>query len=99
MNASKFSILVLAHEIAAGSVGLSPLNAALILWHGASSSVEDHSLQARPPGAMENCEIMLLSWNNKITNIHAFRRVLQDLHPYQSVSQPVDCASGLSKAL
>ncbi len=52
--------MVLADEIAAGSIGLSPLDGARILWHGSSPTVEYHLLQVRRPGAAENCKILLL---------------------------------------
>lgn len=98
MNALKFSVLVLADEIAAGSIGLSPLDAVLVFWHGSSPTVEYHLLQVRRPGAVKNCKILLLSCNNEITKIQAFRRGLQYPHPYQSPSQPIAYAPGLSKA-
>lgn len=87
MNASRFSGLVLADE-----------TAALIFGHVSSPTVECRLLQVRRPRVVENYQILLLSCNNAVTKIQAFRRGLQHLHPYQSFSQPIDCASGLSKA-
>jgi len=55
-------------RFAVGSIGIAPLDAALILWH--------HLIQVRRPGVVENCKILLL-----IIRIQAFPRELQDLHP------------------
>ena len=76
MNASRFLVLVLADEIAAGSIGFSPLDEALILWYGSSPTVEYHLLQVHHPGAVENWKILLVACNNEVTKIQACRRGL-----------------------
>lgn len=90
MNALKFSVLVLADEIAAGSIGLSPLDAALVFWHGSSPTVEYHLLQVRRPGAVENCKILLLSGINEMTKIQSISKGIA-IPTSLSVSLTADC--------